>query len=63
MALDELQEGDEVFKEKGFTFMINKQLLDEVQPIKVDFIDTPRGSGYSISANINSAGCGSCSCG
>jgi Fe-S cluster assembly iron-binding protein IscA len=63
MALDELQEGDEVFKEKGFTFMINKQLLDEVQPIKVDFIDTPRGSGYFISANITSAGCGSCSCG
>jgi len=63
MALDELQENDEVFKENGLTFMINKDLLEEVKPIKVDFIETPRGSGYFISANIAGAGCGSCSCG
>jgi Fe-S cluster assembly iron-binding protein IscA len=63
MALDELQEDDQVFKEKGFTFMVNKQLLEEVQPIKVDFVETPRGSGYFITANLSSAGCGSCSCG
>jgi len=63
MALDEPQENDEVFKEKGLTFMINRNLLEEVKPIKVDFIDTPRGSGYYISANLAAAGCGSCSCG
>jgi len=63
MALDELQENDEVFKEKGLTFMINRELFEEVKPIKVDFIDTPRGSGYSITANLAGADCGSCSCG
>jgi len=63
MALDELQENDEVFKEKGLTFMINRDLLEEVKPIKVDFIETPRGSGYFITANLTNAGCGSCSCG
>jgi iron-sulfur cluster assembly protein len=63
MALDELQENDEVFKEKGLTFMINRDLLEEVKPIKVDFIETPRGSGYYITANLANDGCGSCSCG
>ena len=63
LALDELQEGDEVFEEKGFTFMINRELLDEVKPIKVDFIETPTGSGYYVTANLVSIGCGSCSCG
>ena len=62
MALDELQENDEVFKEKGFTFMINKDLLEEVKPIKVDYVNTPRGSGYIINANLESKDCGSCSC-
>jgi iron-sulfur cluster assembly protein len=63
MALDELQENDEVFKEKGLTFMINRELFEEVKPIKVDFIETPRGSGYYITANLAAADCGSCSCG
>ncbi|HBH86832.1 MAG TPA: heme biosynthesis protein HemY, partial [Syntrophaceae bacterium] len=30
MALDESREGDEVFKEDGITFMINKELLELV---------------------------------
>ncbi len=63
MALDEPQENDEVFKEKGLTFMIDKALLEEVKPIKVDYVETPRGSGYYVSANLESIGCGSCSCG
>ncbi len=62
MALDEPQEDDEVFKEKGLTFMINKDLLDEVKPIKVDYVETPRGSGYYITANLGTLGCGSGSC-
>jgi len=61
MALDEPREGDEVFKESEITYAINKQLFEQVKPIQVDYIDSPRGSGYRISANLTKS-CGSCSC-
>lgn len=61
MALDEPKEDDEVLNESGVTYLINKQLFDQVKPIQIDFVQTPRGSGYKISANLNKA-CGSCSC-
>jgi Fe-S cluster assembly iron-binding protein IscA len=61
MALDESNEGDELFTRNGLTFMIEKGLYEEVKPIKVDFIETPRGSGYAITSNLKQAdGCGSC---
>ncbi len=66
MALDEPNEGDEMFTKNGLTFMIEKSLYEEVKPIKVDFIETPRGSGYAIESNLKRAdGCGGCagSCG
>jgi len=62
LALDEPQDDDEIFKEKGLTFMISKELLERVKPVKVDFIETPRGSGYHITANLGPSGCGSGSC-
>jgi len=61
MALDEPQEDDEVFKESGITYAVNKQLFEQVKPINIDFVNTPRGSGYRISANLAKE-CGSCSC-
>jgi iron-sulfur cluster assembly protein len=61
MALDEPKEDDEVFKESGITFAINKQLYDQVKPIQVEYVKTIRGSGYRISANLPKS-CGSCSC-
>ena len=61
MALDEPKEDDEIFKESGITYTINKQLYEQVQPIQVEYIDTPKGSGYRISANLAKT-CGSCSC-
>jgi Fe-S cluster assembly iron-binding protein IscA len=61
MALDEPREDDEVFKESGITYAVNKQLFEQVKPINIDFVNTPRGSGYRISANL-AKGCGSCSC-
>ena len=61
MALDESNEGDELFTQNGLTFMIEKGLYEEVKPIKVDFIETPRGSGYAITSSLKPAdGCGSC---
>jgi len=66
MALDESNEGDEIFTRNGLTFMIAKTLYEDVKPIKVDFIETPRGSGYAIESSLKKAdGCGGCagSCG
>jgi Fe-S cluster assembly iron-binding protein IscA len=65
MVLDGPREDDEVVNKNGNTFIINKELLKQVQPVKVDFVETDRGSGYAISSNLSSGGgCGggSCSC-
>jgi len=63
MALDEPREGDEMFKEDGLTFMINKDLFELVKPVSVDFIVTQRGSGFKVSSSLESqSSCGkSCS--
>ena len=45
MALDESNEKDETFKVDGLTFMIEKELFEMVKPVKIDFIETSRGSG------------------
>jgi len=64
MALDEPKETDEIIKDNGVTYLIDKKLLEEVKPINIDFIDSDRGSGFSITSNLKiSASCGmSCSC-
>jgi iron-sulfur cluster assembly protein len=61
MALDEPKEDDQVFDESGITYIVNKQLLEQVKPIQIDFVKTDRGSGYRISANLSKVR-GSCSC-
>ncbi|HPC73569.1 MAG TPA: hypothetical protein P5551_02150 [Syntrophales bacterium] len=66
MALDESNEKDETFKVDGLTFMIEKELFEMVKPVKIDFIETSRGSGYMIESNLKKGeGCGGCagSCG
>jgi iron-sulfur cluster assembly protein len=62
MALDEPKDDDEVLSNNGITYLMNKQLLDQVKPIKVDFVESTYGSGFSISANLaKGETCGSCS--
>lgn len=64
MALDEPQENDEVIKDNGITYLIDKELLDQAKPINVDFVESAFGSGFSISSKLAACGpsCGS-SCG
>jgi Fe-S cluster assembly iron-binding protein IscA len=63
MALDGSRNEDVVFDEKGITFVIDKDLFQRVSPIKVDYVDTPMGSGLSVSSRTEgSDSCGSCSC-
>ena len=64
MALDEPREADEIFEEKGITFLMEKELFDQAKPVSVDFIESDRGSGFKVASSLeaNSA-CGtSCSC-
>ncbi len=53
MALDEPNDSDQIFRVDGFTYLVDKQLLAEAQPILVDF----KTIGFYItgkSANRNS---------
>ncbi len=60
MALDEPKQDDKTFEDNGLKFVINQALYDEIQPITVDFIETPHGSGFKLSSSFVPAG-GSCS--
>jgi len=62
MALDEPKQDDRTFEENGLKFVINQALLEEIQPVTVDFIETPQGSGFKLSSNFvaTGGGCGSC---
>jgi len=64
MALDEPRNEDEVIEEKGTKFVIDKDLLNQAQPINVDFITTPEGAGFKLTSSLSQegGGCGSCSC-
>ena len=61
MALDEPAENDEVIKDNGVTYLIDKNLLEQAKPISVDFVTSERGSGFSISSNLPKGdSCSSC---
>lgn len=64
MALDEPKDDDEVLKDNGFTYLINKELFEQAKPFTVDFVDSGWGQGFSISSNLQQGGaCGSsCAC-
>ena len=61
MALDEPNDGDEVFEAEGLTFLMEKKLLEESKPVKVDYISTPEGEGFVISSGAKKeSDCGGC---
>ena len=66
MALDENRsEADEVISVGSTTFVIEKDLLNQVIPINIDFIITPQGAGFKLTSSLpqpNGGCCGSCSC-
>lgn len=59
MALDESTEDDEVFEDRGVTYVVEKTLLEKVKPITVEFITTPRGSGFRLTSSLQAQSCGS----
>ena len=64
LTLDESHDDDEVFTDREVTYVMDRTLFDRVKPVAVDYVSTPRGSGFKLSSNMDAgAGCGtSCSC-
>ena len=61
MALDESTKEDEVFEDRGVTYLVEKTLFEKVKPIVVDFVTTPRGSGFKLTSSLSQeSACGSC---
>ena len=58
MALDEPKENDQVFSERGATFLIEKELFDRVKPISIDYVLNAMGGGYMLKSELlNGVGC------
>ena len=64
MALDESTKEDEILEEQGVTYLVEKVLFEKVKPIEIDFVTTPRGSGFKLTSGLSQeSACGSsCSC-
>ena len=63
MALDEPQETDLTFTDRGINYLIDKNLFEEIKPVSIDFIDAAKGGGYKISSRLPAAkGCDSGCC-
>ncbi len=64
MALDEPQDNDVTYTDHGIMFAIEKDLLEQVKPIRVDFVESAEGSGFTLASNLQAGGgCGtSCDC-
>ena len=52
MALDEQKEDDEIFTERGATFVIEKELFERVKPIRIEYTHSTLGSGYTIKSEL-----------
>ncbi len=52
MQLDQLQENDQVITEKGVTFLIDKTLLSRVKFVKIDYIHSAMGPGYTLKSGL-----------
>jgi len=64
MALDESNEDDTVFTDRDVTYVVEKGLLERIKPISIDYVETPRGSGFKLTSALDETpGCGpACSC-
>jgi len=64
LALDDPQANDHVIEIDGYTYLVDKELMEAAKPIKIDY--SPMG--FELSSNLvfePGAGCGGCggSCG
>ncbi|QTA88108.1 Uncharacterized protein dnm_041490 [Desulfonema magnum] len=58
MALDEPKDTDNVYEVEGFKYIVDKDFMEKVEPIKVDFMDI----GFKLTSSVDfGSGCKSCS--
>ncbi len=53
MALDEPKEDDEVFKEDGLTYIINKQLFARVKPVRIEYMESAQRPGFLVTGKTS----------
>lgn len=64
LFLDDPNPNDRVFSQGDLTFLIDKDLYERVEPIKIDCRINPMGSDlYVLSGLEPSDPCGNCACG
>ena len=57
LALDEQKETDHVYEIEGFTYIVDKDFMDKVKPIKIEFLDT----GFKLTTGMDlGTPCSSC---
>lgn len=58
VALEDPKKNDEIFKIDGFTYIINRKLLEKVKPVRID----SDGVGFRMSGTgiQTQTGCGNC---
>jgi hypothetical protein len=59
LALDEQKDTDDVFDVKGYTFVVDKSLMQTASPIVVD--GSPYGFRVTSNLATEAGGCASCS--
>lgn len=52
MALDEQKKDDEVFTDRGVTFVVEKALFERVKPIRIGYTYSTLGSGYTLDSEL-----------
>jgi len=52
MALDQQKKDDEVFTERGVTFLIERALLERIKSIRIDYTHSTLGSGYTLKSEL-----------
>ena len=52
MALDDQKDTDEIFTERGVTFLVEKSLFERVKPISIDYTHSTLGSGYTLKSEL-----------
>lgn len=52
MALDEKKEDDEVFTDRGVTFVVEKALFERAKPIRIGYTQSTLGSGYTLDSEL-----------
>lgn len=53
MTLSELEENDEVFEVGGIMFVVNKNLLKRISPVKIDYKVKLTERGFDIKFGNN----------